>query len=242
MSLQKICPVPSGQTENIAQSVKRQLALNLQAAYSKYFFQQLYPFTLTAAHDGAKSLLLAQQDDLEGTYAADRLQLFEGLLELAHQGKVLTDASYDYFRAWLTDVYAQMEDDVIIKDLFEKTFYGIAYETKDGRLVYYANAQKERLYERKLELEAQGLMVSPIFAKACYYNYTYNINDARDDFKHYLQQVLDSAYMDLVRFIIALPSALDPEEFILARQKTTDQYDDIAQKAWQFYGRLWHIY
>lgn len=193
------------------------------------------------ALDSAKAILLPIQDQLETRYDADQLRLFEGLLNLAYQGKVLTPKSYGQLKAWLVDIYEQMEDDVIVKDLFEKVFYGIAYEALDGTLHYYANAQNERLFERKSELEAEGITVSPIFAKAYYYNLRYNVSHAREDFNRYLAKIMDQSYLDKVKEIKALPSALDEEAFRQKQDLAASNYGEKAAEALGQYGRIWHI-
>lgn len=127
MTITKTCPVPAGTEEDIALSVKVDLAKQLKKAYPKEFFELLKVFTKAPANDGALAILAPIQTMLEGQFVEDKLKLFENLVHLAYQGKVLSQASYQQFQVWLKDMRVQMVDDVVVKESFERTFYGFAY-------------------------------------------------------------------------------------------------------------------
>lgn len=234
MMLTRLLPVPSGQQENIKQDVKKQLARALQAAYPPEFFQKLQQMFQQTGSDGARALLAREADWLEARFDRIGLERFAGLLRQARRSKVLSENSYQEFSAWLLDVAQQMEEDVIFKDIFEKRFYAIGYQEPSGSIKYYLNARWERVYERTLELEAQGCIVTPIFAKDCPYNYTYDINAARNDFKTQFGDIFSPSYLQLVRSLQDLPS-----EVIMDEKFEAD--NEQQQQTLAFYKRLWHI-
>lgn len=241
MMLNKTCPVPSGRQEDIANHVKVELARNLRNAYPKAFLEMVLFYANQENTDAAKETLLAIKHRLEGLFVEEKLHIFEGLLQLAYDGKVLSKMRYDQFKAWLKAVRKEMEDDVIVKDIFERTFYGFAYEDQGNKINYYFNAQKESAYSQQNRLEEEGLLTTPIFAKTYWYNYTYRLADAKADFEQYLSQVLDQSYLETVKGIRALPTAINEDKFCNHLQQIGSDYGELAKKAFLEYGRRWHI-
>ncbi len=131
---------------------------------------------------------------LEGQFVEDKLKLFENLVHLAYQGKVLSQASYQQFQVWLKDMRVQMVDDVVVKESFERTFYGFAYTKANGRLAYFFNGQKEIVYEKKEKLEAEGLNSTPILKQTRWFDYSVAIKDVRKAYEDYLVDMYDQNY------------------------------------------------
>ena len=241
MTLTQVCPVPLGQQENIAQAVKRQLAKQLQESYPVGFFQQLQQLALAPSNDQAKGLLTPVQRALRGVFSEEKLGLFEGLMELAYEGKTLTKSSYEQFCGWIQEERANMEEDTMVKDRFEARFYGFAYEDQNGHINYVSNACKENVYRKKNHLGCTGLLMTPIFVKTYGYNYTYRLADALQDYKRYLKDIFNGEYMAMVKGINHLPTALDVRGFQEQLTHCYQQYGMLAGQAMAIYGRRWHI-
>lgn len=241
MTLTKVSPVPLGQQEEIALDVKMQLARKLQESYPEGFFQLLDTLARSPNTNGAAEILRGLQRELQGTFSSERLGLFEGLVQLSFEAKVLSESGYLALVDWLREERANMAEDLLVKDLFERTFYGIAYEDKKGGIKYLSNACKETIWGKKISLEQEGVLTTPIFAKTYWYNYSYRLAQAQADFKRHLQQVLDSAYFQLVKSIHELPSALDQGLFQAQMQICATDFGQSSVQALQFYGRKWHF-
>lgn len=240
-SIQKVYAVPAGENERIAQDVKQQLALKLQAEYDESFFEKLEALAQTPANNTAYDLLEAYREEIDGFFDRDELQLFEILLRMAYTGKVLHEKSYMYFVEWLQDVYDQLRDDAPVHDIFSKTFYSIAYVAPNGTLKYYTNAQRERIQERKLRLEAENKIVSPIFSKIWGYNYEYDLMAARRDHDKALEGILNAAFMEKVQTIRALPSAIDSQQFRTLLLQLEKEQKTLQRETLCYYGKLWHV-
>lgn len=240
LTLSKKCPVPAGEKDAIAQQVKLELARGLEASYPKPFLQLLHHLGSQTAHDGAKEWLLQVQDAISGLFVEDLLQLFQNLLDLAYRHKVLTQASYAYFSQWLAEERADMIDDVVLKDLFTRTFYGFAYETAQGYMDYYLNAQKETVYAHQDEMEAKGLLTTPILSKPYWYNYTYRLKDVKAAAELQFKTLLNEDYLQLVKKIQALPSAIDGAYYAQCVTYTQTHFTPAAQVALAAFGRRWH--
>lgn len=240
-SIQKICSVPAGENERIAQDVKRQLAVKLQAQYDEAFFEKLEALAQTPSSNTAYDLLEAYREEIDGFFDRDELQLFEILLHMAYTGKVLTEKSYAYFNDWLRDIYNQLRDDALVHDIFSKTFYSIACVLPNGTLKYYTNAQRERIQDRKLRLEAENKVVSPIFSKIWGYNYEYDLMAARSDHDKALEGILTQEFMNKVQTIRTLPSAIDTQKYMDLLQQLEEEQKPEQAATLRYYGKLWHV-
>ncbi|HWQ74417.1 MAG TPA: hypothetical protein VN441_03815, partial [Syntrophomonas sp.] len=160
-SYTEICPVPSGYEEDIALQVKFRLAKKLQQEYQKPLFEALREFAVVDGNDAAYELLVKEQEKVEDLCDRDILLIYEGLVDLAFKKKLLSLRSLHEFHRWINKIKKQMEDDLVVNDIQEKTLYGYVYQTEDGTLKYASNAQYESIYGFALETEAQGYQISP---------------------------------------------------------------------------------
>lgn len=236
--LRESCQVPLGQEENILNDVKRRLARKIKETFSEKFFNQLVMLSTVPNEDHAYELLNEYQACLIGVYDRDRLQCFENALHLAYQRKVLSHHHYWELAEWLNNVYRQMDDDIVVSDVFNKTLWGIVCE-KNEKIKTYINAKKESVFLRKQELENDGWFVSPMFKKRYGYNYTYKLNNAKDDFQKDIRSYLNDEYMGLLRDICSMPNNFDKNMYseYLKKLKNEDNLD--ALNTWSSYGNLW---
>lgn len=240
VSLSKKCPVPSGQKEAIARQVKIELAEEIRRQYPADFLRVLANLGSAQANDGAKELLLTLQEKLTGLFVEDLLQIFESLVSLAYEHKVLGDEARGEFMAWLYDVRKDMMDDVVVKDIFERTFYGFAYE--EGLVIkYYSNTLRETVYARQKEIADEGFVVTPIFWKTYWYNYNYRLDDAKKDYQKYLCEVFGEAYFTLIKEIMALPGPIERAVYWQTIAYAQASFGSTAQNALISYGRKWHL-
>lgn len=233
MKYSLMAPVPSGQEEAIRQTVKKELAYRLQATYSAEFLESLFRLGQTPAKDSALPLLEQEQESLQFCYDRERLRLFDLTINAAHASKLLSEKSMAQLQAWLEDRGQQMEDDAMSKDLFEKRFFAIAYYKPDKAAKYYLNACKERAGARREALLNDGFIVTPLFFSDCPFNYTYDVNQARNKFRNQLGAFFDKHYLQVWEQITQLPGAIPQIPFIWQNR--------YQQETLNFYSHLWHI-
>lgn len=242
LTLTKVCPVPSGCDDDIARTVKVDLAKKLADVYSEEFFAAADTLAQAAeATDAAEPLLSAWQERLEGIFIEEKLQLFEGLARYAFRRRVLREETYRGYQGWLRHTRREMEDDVVVKDLFERTFYGYAQWADGEKPRYITNANKGSVYRKWQQAQLTGLDVTPIFAKTYWYNYTYTVNDARDAFKAAIQTILGPDYLTLAQKLTDLSSALPAETYDELAQTISRQCSAEAQQAFAALGRQWGV-
>lgn len=191
----KKCAVPAGMKEVIAQDVKVELAKQLAENFPTEFFETLYRLADQVTEDRASALLWQQVEALEGLFDIERLRRFEELLNYMYSCRNLTSQTFADLHRWLKDERKSMMENFETKDIFEKTMYGAMYV--DGeRLRYVENARLEYVYEKIYDIESQGGVVTPVFAKTYWYNYRYRLADVIRDYKQALQDTFTAEHLE----------------------------------------------
>lgn len=239
-SCSQICHVPAGCEEELSREVKIALARTLQTNYPLAFAEAVNHLAALPPTDAAAPILETLREQLEGHYDRDALDLFATLVESAWQGKTLTAATNQVFQHWLAQNQKDMADDIFTKDIFERTFYGFAYESS-GQYRYKINANRGALFRLKQQLMLNRVWTTPIIAKTFWYNYSYRLADARAAFENYLRQQMENGYLDYVRKLTGLPSAISQA----ACQKTSaivqKRFSAEAQQTLSLLSGQWHV-
>ncbi len=239
-TLTRTCPVPTGMKEEIALDVQKQLARTMREAFPQAFFDFMQEIAVQASSDDALPLLLAEREKAEGCFDAEKLRRFQTLLDYAYTCLKITAEHYRQLHHWLAQERRSMEDIPHSKDIFEKTFYAIAYQTPQG-LVYVGNAQKAPIYAKKFALEQTGIFVTPIYAKTYWYNYTKRLTDVRRQFEQDLRQNMDADYVQLVQKIGAQNNCLSAEALETSVALATERFGSQAALTLKQYGHRWGI-
>lgn len=241
LTLTKTCPVPTGMREFIASDVKKQLAKQLEAAYSRDFFRFLGETCELAAQDTAMPQLLAERDKVEGLFDEQKLRRFQELVDFTYNARKISLSHYQELYAWLARERRSMEDYPRSKDIFEKTFYAIAYESDNGALTYIDNAQKATVCAKKYALESQGYFVTPLYAQTYWYNYTLRLPQVHDQFLEQLHTAVNNDYITLLKTISAHNDRLSASDFQTRLDYARQHYGALAEETMRQYGRRWGI-
>ena len=234
--------VPSGTREAIAQQLKIELARALRQAYPQAFLALLKEYDQVVRTNEAAPLLERARTDLEGVFDPVQLALFEGLLVKTYSSALLDKETYLALAAWLARERADMEDDVVVRDILEQTFYGMAYEKEAGHWAYQVTAHREVLYKRQFELESQGKLVTPLWSAVCGYNYQYKLTAARQDFAQSLQGVYDLAYLETLRCLRQRSQKEAQAADLLEKMaRVQTAFGQEAAALWRYYGCHWAI-
>lgn len=232
--------VPAGWDEEIEQSVKVHFCKILRARFPETFWKNINIVTSNIVDDSATKILDPLQEQLDGLFQDDLLQLFEGILTRVYLRKNLTKRSYNMYQAWLKEVRQEMIDDVAIKDLFSRDLYGFAYQNESGHIQYYLNASQRLMFEKQEKQLKLGHLVSPVFHKKFWYNYDYRLDQVRSDFKILLQKLYNESYFGLLRQIDLLDVAVNCEAYHSILKDYGD--NEMLAEAWKNLGFQWGIY
>jgi len=238
--LTKKYSVPVGMKEEIARSVKQELALQLKDEFSTEFFLYLQEVAELATEERAFTLLEDEWDAIENSFDADKLQDFENLVNYAYRCRKLSMMQYQQLKNNISEERKNMEEMIISKDIFEKDYYGIAYESLSG-IRYISNARKATVYKKKYDLEQQGLFVTPLFTKKYWYNYTLRLPQVHQIFETELKRRLNQKYLMLMQQISKGNQKISKAEFLNQLNFVADHFGKEAAKTLQQYGYRWGI-
>lgn len=234
--------VPSGMHDKIAYETKLSLARRLKACYSRDFFDLLVPFTKTAPTDASASLLMQMADEIEGHFNEWELQLLEGTMDIAFEAKQLTESSFKKLRAFIDCTRHQMEDDPVIQEQFSRTFTGFCYQTKQGKIKTFFDAQPLPVLEKQKACQQKGLLTGPIIQKTYWFKTFNAFAGLRQDYEKMLKHYQDKVYFERLNCIKAMPAVIATEEFsdalqILKNRAATEQ--EIGD--FVGYGYRWNV-
>lgn len=233
-------PVPTGMREYIALDVKKDLALEMAEKFPADFFILLEQLAQQATEDRALSWLLTQKEQVAGRFDLKKMQRFQEMVDYAYSCRKLCRESYHDLKAWITEEKKSMEENVIAKDIFEKTFYAIAYQTESG-WKHVINARRGYIYQKKHTLQQQGIFVSPIYSDTYYYNYTLRLPQVHKRFEQEAQAYLNPHYLQTLEKIFRYNDRLSENVYLSYEQEALEKYGPEAQQTLRHYGYRWGI-
>lgn len=241
ITLTKESPVPIGMREEIALEVKQDLARKLSEEYPLEFFSYLEQIAEEATENTALPFLEKMQEDLNGNFDEKGLKHFEELLESTYLNKKITYEHFNIFEAWLKRERKNMEETIINKDIFEKTFYGIAFVSPKG-IEYITNACKGNIYKRKYKLEMKGIFTTPIYSETYYYNYNLRLPQVQKKFELDIKNYLNNEYITSIMEFGNKNTKLQKSKFEKYLQEANEKFGESAQKTLKHYGYRWGIF
>lgn len=229
--------VPSGMEADIWQEEQWNLGFRLEKQYSDEFLDQLNQLGNYPPKNGTYDMLVQWKNNLEGRFQREQQKIFDAIVDNAYLAKQLEKNAYDELKNWSAYNWKQMEDDIIIKDIFERTLNGILYETSEGIKAEY-DAQYEVIYRKRQHLILEGILVSPIYSKICWFR---NFGD----FSSVKQQFVDTLYtlmmpaVDFIREMKKMQPFLPKEEFLSVYRNIQLNGTKEELESLRFYGHLW---
>ena len=233
--------VPSGQQEQIKHEIKMELVYEIKAMYNATYFAAVAELAKEPPNNSAYHILKTLQEEAEGRFQEDKLQMLEGLCWLALEGKVLNQLAFQEFAMWLNFMRRQMAEDIQIKDQFERTFSGFAYETVPGKVAYYLDADWATVKERHEIYKNQGKFVTPIYSKNYWFHTINEIAKVRKTFGEDIKLAINEAVIAYTKQILALPSAISAEQYQMLKETVKENCTAEAYQSFVGHGHRWHI-
>lgn len=234
------CPVPAGTKELIAKDIKKMLAVELNRKYTKEFFEELYQIADTVQDNYAAEFLWQEAELIEGQFDRELLDRHGELIDYCYSCRKLTKEEYKKLNDWINNERGNMDDDIVEKDIFEKTMYGIAYE-EQGKISYIHNAQREYIYEMTYTLEQKGVCVTPILSKTYWYNYEYRLPDVIKDYKALMHRELNEKYCNKIKELKEGNRVISADEFQSIIEKARNNLGESCATTLSRYGYRWGI-
>lgn len=232
--------IAAGDRDEVLYQAKKKLAKNLQTLYPAEFFTTWQPFVEQRPNNEAWPVVALLQETLEGLFEADELQFYEAIMRQCCQKKLLDEQHQIMGWQWLEKNYKQMEDDVVVKERNERTFYGILYLKADNDYGCKSNLELERVVNEKLILEQQGVLVSPVLQKTFWYKETQQLFHLRNNFEKWMQELAENRLDVILKILAQLPSAVETASYRQLLSKA-EYLPRESQFALQWYGHIWNV-
>lgn len=182
--------IPAGQRERMTDEAKLTCARQMRDAFDSRFWQCFDALAATPAANSAADILERYRKDLEGRYAREPLDLFSVFLDEALERHRLSTEAYADFTGWLEENYEKMADDWIVKEQYERTFYGFASYRDAATLNLRVDTAPFNLLEKQQDLRQQGVHVTPIFKKTIQYRESAALPKVRRQFQDWLKETV----------------------------------------------------
>ncbi len=232
--------VPAGAENDIETLIKLHFAKDLKKKYPSWLWEKISTITKNFENDDGKEILDNMKENMEGRFQADQLQIFKSLLLKLYLRKNITRMAFEKYFNWLREEEQEMIDNITSKDIFEKTFFGIAYKIGEGNIQYVINASKQVIFAKINKLEQnKNVVISPIFQKKYWYNYDYRLEDVRKDFKALLEKLYNIEYFIQLEKIQKLLVVVDLGEYNKVQESLKNNI--ILQNVWRKLGFQWGI-
>ena len=170
----------------------------------------------------------------------DALQLFEGAVEYAYDGKILTYAEYEINKAWLKLERAFLAERTRPASNFRRRVTGFAYE-KDGKIKYYSNAVEARTMEKRKELLCQGVFVTPVFEKEYYFTFFSELPKKLKEYDEHIKDRMDENYLQLIRDLQSMKPEINTDKVAALEAETKEKWGRGANETVKYYKTLWHL-
>lgn len=226
--------IPAGQRERMTDEAKLTCARNMQRDFDVRFWHLFDALAETPATNSAYDILETHRQDLEGRFAREPLDLFVVFLNEALQRHRLTPEAYAYFADWVNENYEKMADDWIVKEQYERTFYGFASYKDPASLSVRVDTAPFNLLQKQQEMRRQGVAATPIFRKTVQYKESSAVAKVRRDFQDWLKETIK-------RFALPFETAISGDHAIAAPFDTAalEELSAPAQETLRYYLGLW---
>lgn len=232
--------VPAGMEEELLAETKLEMAAKMQRQYGKRYFEAMLPFMQAEPNDAAYPFLQQFADTIEGYFQADALQIFAGTVQMAYEAKILTDSGYMQFQQWLAENRRQIEDDPVISADVDRTLYGICYEDTGQLPKFFIDAQKKAVIDKKQQLELQGLLVTPVYAKRYEMKNFGEMPAARKSFRAKMERYYGEWYFNFIKNLKSLSGVIEQDMLQDLQQQFIQTGAGEAADAVRYYQYRWN--
>ena len=231
--------VPVEMREKFSEQTKMKLARQMKETY-RGLFAVLQPLAETIANNESLPYLQQEAERLEGHFDDMALQRFAGTMQFAYDAKILTGAGLQQLQQWMERERKQMEDDPVVADRFERTFYGFAYIDGAGAVKYFLDAQKLMTQERRQKFALAGNFVCPMLQKKYWFGTVGQMGEVKAQFLRELKNLQDEAYIAYLQQLKQLPGVISDTAFAEAREALQETDSAEAVTVFDYYCRMWN--
>ena len=211
----------------------------LQQKYPEAYFQFLAHFNATEPNDLARPLLDEYLSEFSDTLNMCKIIANSKLINLAYSAKLLNIKSYNA----LIQQCHYIKQNTLNYHTHPNLRYlaGIGYIDPNQTIMYYFNAYLPNVINQIIRLEKETRIISPVLYKSHNLFEITSIKDTREDFSNILREAIDFEYLNMVKKLRLIPSAINPLFFRDHLISIKDTLSENALKAIDNYSVLWNI-
>lgn len=239
ISLRKREKVPFELHEIFIKEQKYSLARQMKQVYElSGYFECMYPFFQRESNNNSFPLLEDYKNKLEDYFDDTALQLFWGLVHIAFDKKVLSQDGFLLLEKWYKKIRKQMQDDSVVENNIERTFYGFVYLTKHGDKKYVYDTQLMPVIYKRQDLLMQECLCGAIMQKTFWFQQFNQMQNIRNTYIQWLSNAQNDLYFSKVKKINQLSGVVTQEELLKTLLKIKKYAD--AEKAAAYYFSIWN--
>lgn len=227
--------------ESIKHMFRLDSAYQMKEAYPPLLFEAVNALTANDCANSAFELMQELCDQLESCFDLNQLNLFEDLLDLLFNGRLLTKESYILLNQWLQKELEKIAVEPVASGDYRRTYSGFAYKTPEGTVKYFIDAFPYMAKSKQLEFIAKGYLVTPILAITYYAGSFGSLTKVKKDFKQALEHYVGPMYIKLMELFKQLPAGVDSDLYFDYLQQIRATGSKAAEEAFLYFGYLWNI-
>ena len=221
---------------------KLKLAQKMREEFDAQYFDCLRIMQEYAPDEQAVSLLEDWQEEIDGYFDEDELQLFEGAVGDAYIAKHLPKWKYDKMQIWIKQVRKQMSGRLQQNDAYERIFYGFAYKKAgEDHYSYIYNANKTALCNQIKELDEQRIWHTPVYHRRYWYNRSTELPSIRKQFVADMKELMNGTYLNRMEKLQNLPSAIPQDLWNEEAAKLKKNCSEAAWTGAKYWASRWNI-
>lgn len=164
---------------------------------------------------------------------------FEGLVRMAYQAKLLTEDALFEITQWQKKMNRQMEQEIVVKKPFCRTFYGFCYLDQKQTPHYKVNTQAFSVINDQRKMKRNKYCVTPVFHKTYWYDYGIAPKMIKEEFQALPASYYTEEYWEKIKQHPALVQYTHYKEALSLIASSCSQE---ALEAFQEYGYDWNVY
>ena len=232
------CSIPAGTQSALAKNAKLELAKQLAVTYRPAFWQQLRHLTDLPASNASTLLIEEHLGQLSGCFESAPLQLAAGLLRMAFAQKTLTLAAYQNFMTRLDKKLRQMEDDVVIKKTFRRTFSGFSYHAPGRPWQYFYDGEPSAVRAKQRFYFGEGYVVTPMVQRVYWFDGQTTVQTIARRFEETLPIWFDADLLTLTDALWQLPAPSQTSALSPTYPAKLNQEEQAALRSYAYCYRL----
>lgn len=186
--------IPEGEKENLKNTLKIKLALQLEVMYPLSHFQALAQQKKPPANAEVKYLIDTMRQDLEPVFSREKIEAFQGICVKAYMNGHLSEGEFLSLQSWYQKRLLELEQFLLPEYERQRTYYGFAVIDQGQIADAVVNANLWVIYQKQMTLAEKGALVTTWHAQRV----TGNIGQAQDAVKEMLYAIYDAAMSRLL--------------------------------------------